>query len=117
TRDVVDPATGICTAKLAVATDADLDEAARSSASAFEKWKMTSPVERGAILRKAANMMREMTEEIAPVITSENGKTMAESRAEVAWAADYYDWFAEEARRTYGRVIPARAPGVRQLTV
>ncbi len=116
TRDIVNPATGEVTGRLAAATDADLAQAAAAAARAFQDWKRRSGHERGAILRRAADLMRARADDFVPVITRENGKSLAESRAEVAWAADYYDWFAEEARRTYGRQIPARLPGVRQFT-
>ncbi|RDE10521.1 NAD-dependent succinate-semialdehyde dehydrogenase [Pelagibacterium lacus] len=115
-RDVVNPANGEVVGRLAVATDADLDAALRAAAAAFEGWKNTPAIERGAILRRAATLMRQRADEFAPIITRENGKTLAESMAEVSWAADFYEWFAEEARRIYGRTVPARMAGVRQFT-
>ncbi|WP_173930910.1 NAD-dependent succinate-semialdehyde dehydrogenase [Chelativorans sp. Marseille-P2723] len=115
-RDVINPANGEVVGQLAVATDADLDAAAQAAAAAFAGWKNTPPIERGAILRRAATLMRQRADEFAPIITRENGKTIAESMAEVSWAADFYEWFAEEARRIYGRTVPARMAGVRQFT-
>ena len=68
-------------------------------------------------MRKAANLLRERIETVAMFMTMEQGKTIAEAKAEIHNGADTIDWFAEEARRTYGRVIPARAEGVYQLVI
>ena len=67
-------------------------------------------------MRRAADLLRERTEEIARLATQEEGKAIAETRWEVGLSADIFDWYAEEGRRAYGRVLPQRAPGVR-LTV
>ena len=116
-RPVINPATGNTIGEIPAATPEDLAEVAQVSADAFVAWRQTSPVERGAILRNAAALLRANDAAIAPFITRENGKTLAESKAEVHWACDYLEWYAEEARRTYGRVIPAKMPGVRQIVV
>ena len=113
TRDIINPATEAVIGTLAVAQTDDLLRAARAAQRAFPEWSRSSPAHRSAILRKAAALLRERSNDIAPLITAENGKTLAESHAEVAWAAEFYEWFAEEGRRTYGRVVPARASGVR----
>ena len=76
-----------------------------------------SAFERSKIMRKAAKLMRERVEAIAPLLTQEQGKTLAEAKAEILAGADVIDWFAEEARRAYGRVIPPRAEGVYQLVI
>ena len=68
-------------------------------------------------MRKAADLVRERAEAIARILTMENGKPIAQARLEVLSAADMVDWFAEEGRRVYGRVIPARAEGVFQFAV
>ena len=68
-------------------------------------------------MRKAADLLRERADKIAPLLTMEQGKPLPEAKGEVLAAADVIDWFAEEARRTYGRVIPARAEGIYQLVV
>ncbi|GAA4335924.1 NAD-dependent succinate-semialdehyde dehydrogenase [Pigmentiphaga soli] len=116
-RPVINPATGEPEAELSVARSEDLAAAAAAAAAAFEKWKRVSALERGNMLRKCAALMRERAAAIGELITRENGKTLAEATLEVQWAADYFDWFAEEARRVYGRVIPARMPGVRQMVL
>ncbi len=76
-----------------------------------------SAFDRSKVMRKAANLLRERADAIAPLLTMEQGKPLAEAKGEVLAAADIIDWFAEEARRTYGRVIPARAEGVYQLVI
>jgi succinate-semialdehyde dehydrogenase/glutarate-semialdehyde dehydrogenase len=68
-------------------------------------------------MRKAASMFRERADAVAPILTMEQGKTLAEAKQEALAGADIIDWFAEEARRAYGRVIPARAEGVYQLVI
>jgi succinate-semialdehyde dehydrogenase/glutarate-semialdehyde dehydrogenase len=73
--------------------------------------------ERAKLMRKAANLFRERADAIVPMLTMEQGKPLAEAKQEVLAGADVIDWFAEEARRAYGRVIPARAEGVYQLVI
>ena len=76
-----------------------------------------SAFERGKILRKAADLVRARTDEIAKVLTLEEGKVLMEAKVEVASAADIIDWYAGEGQRAYGRIIPARADGVRNLVM
>lgn len=113
-RAIVNPATEQQIGSVAVAETADLLAAARAARAAFGSWSTTSPLERSNILRGTANLLRQRAADIARVITAENGKTLAEANVEVNWAAEFFDWFAEEGRRTYGREVPARLPGVRQ---
>src|SRR3977135_3180393 len=68
-------------------------------------------------MRRAAAIMRERNDEIAPLLTMEQGKTLAEAKMEAMAAADVIEWFAEAAKRAYGRVIPARGPGIYQLAI
>jgi len=116
-RFVVNPATGEQLARLPIASRDDLDRALASAERAFPGWKATSVVARSQILRKAAQIMRERLDDIARTMTLEQGKVLAESRMETAAAADILDWYAEEGRRAYGRVIPSRAVGTRFLTI
>ncbi|MGX1099444.1 NAD-dependent succinate-semialdehyde dehydrogenase [Amorphus sp. MBR-141] len=116
-RFVVNPATGETLARLPMASRDDLDAALSGAARAFPAWKATPVLARSQILRKAASIMRERLEAIALTMTLEQGKVLAESRMEVSAAADILDWYAEEGRRAYGRVIPSRAPGTRFLTL
>lgn len=117
TIPVVNPATEEIIADLAHAAPFDLDRALAASARAFVEWRDTTAAHRNAILVKAAALIRERTEEIAQILTAENGKSLAEARGEVGFCADATDWYAEEAKRAYGRVIPARSTDVRQITL
>ncbi|WGV18179.1 NAD-dependent succinate-semialdehyde dehydrogenase [Fuscovulum ytuae] len=117
TVPVVNPATEEVIADLAHASVTDLDRALAASARAFVDWRETTAAHRNAILVKAAYLIRERTEEIAEILTAENGKSLTEARGEVGFCADATDWYAEEAKRAYGRVIPARASDVRQITL
>ena len=117
TMPVVNPATGKVIGQLAHAEQADLDRALEAADKGFETWRKVSAYERSKIMRKAANLLRDRVADISALMTMEQGKTLAEAKAEILNGADTIDWFAEEGRRTYGRVIPARAEGVYQLVV
>ncbi|TPN85606.1 NAD-dependent succinate-semialdehyde dehydrogenase [Mesorhizobium sp. CU2] len=114
---VVNPATGEAIGTVAFAEAADLDAALAAAESGFRVWRKATAFERYRILTKAADLMRERAETIAQAITREQGKPLAESRMEAGAAADITDWFAEEGRRAYGRVIPSRLPGARQVVL
>ena len=114
---VVNPATGKQIGTVSRADRPDLDRALDAADKGFHAWKKISAFERSKIMRKAAELIRSRVEEIAQVITAEQGKPLTEAKAETMAAADIIDWFAEEARRTYGRVIPPRTEGVYQLVV
>ena len=116
-EDVVNPATGKVLAHLPHATKSDLDQALHAANKGFAVWRATSAYDRSKVLRKAANLVRERADNIARIMTQEQGKVLAESRGEVLVTADIIDWFAEECRRSYGRIVPGRAKGVRQLVV
>jgi len=112
TEPVFDPATGRPIADLPHASAADLDAALDAATRAFPAWSATTASERAKVLRRAADLIRARVEAIATVMTLEQGKPIAESRGEIAYAADVIEWYAEEGRRTYGRVVPSRVPGV-----
>ncbi|MGH8262926.1 MAG: aldehyde dehydrogenase family protein, partial [Steroidobacteraceae bacterium] len=116
TQPVINPATEEVLGELPHASKEDLDRVLGVAEKGFALWRAVPPPERGKILRKAADLMRERTEQIARVATLEEGKTLAETRWEVGLSADIFDWYAEEGRRAYGRVLPQRAPGQR-LTI
>jgi succinate-semialdehyde dehydrogenase/glutarate-semialdehyde dehydrogenase len=98
------------------ASVADLDRALAAAAEGFKTWRAIFPYERGKIMKRAADLLRERAEQIARVATTESGKVIGETRAEVGMAANILEWYAEEGRRAYGRVLPQRAPGTR-LTI
>ena len=102
---VIDPASGDTIGAVPLATPADLDEALAAAELGFAKWRATPAEARGAVLRKAAALLRERTEEIARLLTLEQGKPIAEARGEVAGSAQLFDWCAEEATRIYGRTL------------
>ena len=114
-EDVINPATGKSLGKLPHASKADLDNALAAADKAFPMWSRTSAYDRSNILRKAANLMRERADHIARVQTQEQGKPFPESRIEVMTSADITDWYAEEGRRAYGRIVPGRMKGTRQI--
>ncbi len=107
---VVNPATAQTIAELPLATEADLDEALAAARRAWPEWRATEVDKRGAILRKAAKLLRERADAIAQTLTQEQGKPIAEAKGEVFGAAQLFDWYAEEAKRDYGRVL-VRPPG------
>ena len=117
TLAIVNPATETVLGRLSHAGIADLDEALAAAERGFETWRRISAFERSKLMRKAANLLRERNEQIARLMTLEQGKPIAESRMESFAAADIIDWFAEEARRTYGRIVPARIEGVSQSVI
>jgi succinate-semialdehyde dehydrogenase/glutarate-semialdehyde dehydrogenase len=117
TLPVVNPATGAEIGTVAYAERADLDQALDAAERGFKAWRKVSAFERAKVMRKAAALFRERVDAVAPLLTMEQGKPLFEAKQEVLAGADIIDWFAEEARRAYGRVIPARAEGVYQLVV
>ena len=116
-QDILNPATHQVIGKLPHATREDLDRALAAAARAFEGWKRTSPLERSKILRKAGELMRERAAEIGRGITLDQGKPLPESTGEVMACGEHAEWHAEECRRIYGRVIPARNDAVRQTVL
>ena len=109
-RPVVNPASGQVLAQMPVATAADLERAATVADAAFRQWRRTSAFERAGILHRAADLLRERAGAIATITSLEQGKPLHEARGEILAAAEVFDWFAEEGRRTYGRVVPSRDP-------
>ncbi len=116
-QDVLNPATGAVIGKLPHASTEDLDHALSAAARAFEGWKKTSPLERSKVLRKVAELARERAQDIGRGMTLDQGMPLAESVGEVMFCAEHAEWHAEECRRIYGRVIPARQDRVRQLVL
>jgi succinate-semialdehyde dehydrogenase / glutarate-semialdehyde dehydrogenase len=116
-EDVINPANGKTLAHLPHASKADLDAALAAAEKGFATWRATSAYDRSKIMRKAADLLRERFDHVSKVMTQEQGKVYVESRAEVLTSADIIDWYAEEGRRTYGRVVPGRQKGVRQLVI
>lgn len=117
TIPVLNPATEEPIGTVAHADKSDLDEALVAAEKGFKVWRAVAPFERAKVMRKAAALMRERADAIGPILTMEQGKTLAEATLEANLAADIIEWFAEEGKRAYGRIIPARGPGIYQLAM
>jgi len=102
--DVVDPATGKVLAEVADATVADAITAVDAAAAAAGGWAATPPRQRGEILRRAYELMTDRAEDLARLISQENGKALPDARGEVAYAAEFFRWYGEEAVRVFGTV-------------
>lgn len=113
---IINPATGEKLAELPLANAADLDEALLSAARGFEIWRATDVNERAAKLHKVADLIRQRADAIAPWLTMEQGKPLAEAKGEVLSCAATFDYFAEEAKRSYGRIL-VRPTGQRSLVL
>jgi succinate-semialdehyde dehydrogenase/glutarate-semialdehyde dehydrogenase len=117
TIPVVNPATEEVIGSVAHAGRADLDAALDAAAKGFATWRKVSAYERSKVMRRAADLLRERAEKVAQLMTQEQGKPLAQARLETGVGADIIDWMAEEGRRAYGRVVPARAANVQQLVL
>ena len=116
-QPVLNPATGEAIGSVPHATRADLDRALHAAEKGFKAWRKVSAHDRYKLMRKAADIVRGRADDIAKTMTLEQGKPFVEAKGETLLGAEIIDWFAEEGRRTYGRVIPARAEGVYQLVI
>ncbi len=116
-EDVINPATEKPLAHLPHASAADLDRALEAAKKGFAVWRATSAYDRAKIIRKAADLMRERYDAISKVLVQEEGKPYPEARAEVLTSSDIIEWYAEEGRRAYGRIVPGRGKGLRQIVV
>src|SRR5580658_10487135 len=113
--DVIDPATENKVASVASATVEDAKAALDAASAAFPAWAAKKPRERGEILRKAFELIMRDAERLAKLITIENGKALSDSRGEVAYSAEFFRWFAEEAVRNIGQNSVAPSTGARIL--
>ena len=111
---VIDPASGEAIGEVPMASPADLDEALDAADKGFVLWRAAPAEQRAAVLKKAAALLRERVEPIARLLTMEQGKPLAEARAEVLSSAQLFDWCGEEATRIYGRTL-VRPTGQRAL--
>jgi len=114
-EDVINPATAKPLAHLPHASPADLDQALAAAKKGFAVWRATSAYSRAKIMRKAADLIRERFDAIAKILVQEQGKVYPEARAEVMTSADIIEWYAEEGRRAYGRIVPGPGKGLRQI--
>ena len=115
---VQNPATGKDIGRVAHAGRADLDRALAAAQRGFEIWRDFTPAARSKIMRKAAALMRERANDIALLLTLEQGKPLAEAKGEAMAAGDIIEWFAEEGFRVYGRLVPHRTSvSTRQMVI
>lgn len=117
TLDVLNPATGQVIGRVAHAGIPDLDRALAAAQRGFETWRNTTAYDRAALMRRAAGLLRERAEDIARLMTREQGKPLAEARIETLAGATIIEWFADEGLRVYGRVVPPRNPAALQLAL
>lgn len=118
TLPVMNPSTGKEIGRVAHAGRADLDRALEAAQKGFVVWRDMVPAERSKIMRKAAALIRERVADIAPLLTQEQGKPLAEAKAETLAASDIIEWFAEEGFRIYGRIVPSRMNNsIRQMVL
>ena len=115
--DVNDPATGLKLADVANLGPADAEAAIAAANAAWGPWKTKTAKERSAILRKWFDLLMAHQDDLARIMTAEQGKPFPEAKGEVAYGASFVEWFAEEAKRTYGDVMPAPTPDKRILTL
>ena len=114
---VKNPATGEAFASVAVVNRDHVRLAFENAQAAFTSWRSLTAKERGAFLHRVADEVHKRADEIARIITLENGKPLTQSKGEMAMTEDHLRWFAEEGRRAYGRLIPHQMPGKRNMVV
>lgn len=114
TLPLQNPATGTVIAAIPCASTKDLDRALVASQRAFDEWKLLTAAQRWSYLSDAADLLEERKSELSRVLTQENGKSLQEASGEIQFCVDAIRWYAEEGKRAYGRIIPARNPKVRQ---
>jgi succinate-semialdehyde dehydrogenase/glutarate-semialdehyde dehydrogenase len=107
TFDVTNPATGAVIAKVPSMSASEVEAVIGHANAAFRPWARRAAKERSAILRKWFDLMIENADDLAAILTAEQGKPLAEARGEIVYAASFVEWFAEEAKRVYGDTIPA----------
>ena len=117
TIDVTNPSTGSMIGTVPKLGAAETRRAIEAAEVAFHSWRKTTAKERAAKLRKLTDLMMENQDDLASLMTLEQGKPMTESRGEVAYAASFFEWFAEEGKRMYGDVIPSHLPDRRIVVI
>ena len=117
TFPVRDPFTGEVLTEVANLGAVDTEQAVTAAHEAFPGWSAKTAGERSAILRKWFNLVHEHSDDLAVIMTREQGKPLAESKGEVVYGASFIEWFAEEGKRAYGDVIPSHDPTIRIVTI
>jgi succinate-semialdehyde dehydrogenase/glutarate-semialdehyde dehydrogenase len=114
---VLNPAGGHQIAQVTDMRPEDADKAIEAAANAFPAWSALTAKERGVILRKWFDLIVANADDLAAILTAEQGKPLAEAKGEVLYGAAFIDWFAEEAKRAYGETIPSPIKGARIMTI
>ena len=117
TIEVLNPATGEVLGAIEKISALDIKASIGRAEAEFSRWRMKSAHERAGILKKWAALMLERRNEIARIVTLEQGKPLREAQGEVDYAAAFIEWFAEESRRTYGETIPGHKANIRLSTI
>jgi len=117
TEPLINPATEEVLTEVPHASAADIEEALAASAAGYKVWRATAALKRQAIMEQAARLMEERIDDIAKTLTLEMGKPLGEAKIEMGFVIDVCRWYGEEGKRAYGRLVPARMPGVRQMVV
>jgi succinate-semialdehyde dehydrogenase/glutarate-semialdehyde dehydrogenase len=117
TLGVINPATEEVITDVAYGGRAEVRRAIEAAHKAMPAWMKLTAWDRAKVLKKTADLMRERVDAIARTLTTEQGKPLAESKAEILHSADTFEWFAEEGKRAYGQVIPNSVPGKRHVTL
>src|SRR5574343_1006663 len=105
--DVTNPATGEVVATVPRCGAAETERAIDAAETALKTWRETTAAERSRILRRWFDLLMTHQDDLAALMTAEQGKPLAEAKGEIAYAAAYVEWFAEEAKGAYGEVIPS----------
>lgn len=116
-QPLINPATEEILAEVPHASESDLEEALLSSAEGFKIWRDTTAIDRQTIMEKAARLMEDRIDEISKTLTMEMGKPLPESKIEMDFVIAVTRWYAEEGKRAYGRLVPSRVPGARQMVM
>ncbi|MCK7598940.1 NAD-dependent succinate-semialdehyde dehydrogenase [Microbulbifer sp. CAU 1566] len=114
---VTDPANGAVLAEIADGTAADAADAVAAAHTAFPAWSRKTASERAAVLKRWYQLIADNREDLARLLTLEQGKPLAEAMGEIDYGASYIEWYAEECRRAYGQTIPTHNPAMRLQTI
>ena len=117
TLPILNPATAQEIGRVAFAGKEDLDRALNAAQKGFDTWRKVPAFERCKIMRQASTLLKERAAEIAALMTQEQGKPLAEAKAEIQMASDIIEWFAEEGKRVYGRIVPPRNLAAQQMVL
>ncbi|SHF91378.1 succinate-semialdehyde dehydrogenase / glutarate-semialdehyde dehydrogenase [Microbulbifer donghaiensis] len=117
TIDVRDPANGELLAQVADGSAADAEAAVAAASAAFPAWKSKTAAERAAVLKRWYQLIMDNADDLARILTLEQGKPLAEAKGEIVYGASFIEWFAEECRRAYGQTIPTHNPAMRLSTI